>query len=433
MTADLLRERVLAVLPPSSAGILGAASKSLMTTVRSADLAELWERHWEKRWGWGKSRKPAEGVNVRTFSHRANLERAWETIRWGCADGNRGGTAGRGEAAPESAPSAKSDGRKGRDSAQGTGSGESGSKAVCGRMPRASTVASSGAVITAPDHRVCAVGLDSSRGNAVTGDGDGLVRLWDVAGYVRAPDAPKARLGALRVHGKGHAVEWAALHERRLLVSCAPREQQSGRLVLIDMDASSGAASSSQRTNGVASLGFSVACGFLGTGTAPGGNGIKEEVAWIGMVGQLVALDLELEYDDVRQVRRIPLLCSMSVEQEENELPEIVALIPLSGVGGGEDGSFCAMQRERAAVAMRLGSVCLVDLAKAEGRAEEEAAAVTVRRWRPPDHIVKAAYEADGGQAQPYVHAPGPRRKSHQSFRAMCNLCNLCTLCARIA
>ena len=74
-------------------------------------------------------------------------------------------------------------------------------QAVEGRTMLRSTVASPCVVLHTP--LVCALGFDSNVGTAITGDTDGLVRLWDVHKAVRGGDQAAARLGAVRMHNKG--------------------------------------------------------------------------------------------------------------------------------------------------------------------------------------------------------------------------------------
>lgn len=183
MAPDLLRGRIMATLPVAVLARLSATSKTLRRIVWGPELADVWASHWAQRWSPRCAAAGGDdGTLAAAFSVRANVEHAWCT-------------------APLS--------------------------------PSATLLAHE------TSQTVCAVGLDSGGGTggdgvvagarlrAATGDTAGLVRLWDVGWAVRdrdrvvgaaaeAPAAREARLGMLRLHGKGHAVRWVALHGRRL-------------------------------------------------------------------------------------------------------------------------------------------------------------------------------------------------------------------------
>ena len=284
MAADLLQGRVMGSLSVAALARLGGASKSLLATVRGVELQPIWEAHWSARWsggggrGWGSGR--SGGGMAEAFSYRANLEMAWHTTRWGSS------------------------------SSSDTGGG------VVGQTMMLSTVSNSSMVLSVENTAVCAVSYDPTTAHAVTGDTEGLVRLWDVSRCFAGgggggghgggdPCSREARLGVLRMHNKDHAVRWAAVHGRRLLVSCAAKDttsiatgqssQQAGRLVLADLDEAR--LNASQRCMGVASCSIDAQCGFIGTGDGGSdgtGNGIPEKFGWAGvghhLLGKLLYL-----------------------------------------------------------------------------------------------------------------------------------------------
>ena len=120
-------------------------------------------------------------------------------------------------------------------------------------------------------------------------------------------------LVCLCLHHKGHAVRWAAIHGRRLLAGCAAKDDYgsaagrlvhgsaAGRLVLVDLDDVSSSTNAGQRIPGVGSSPLDAYCGLIGTGTGAGGNGIPEQMGWVGLGRDLVGLDLELEHATTQQ------------------------------------------------------------------------------------------------------------------------------------
>lgn len=218
-------------------------------------MQSYWNAHWVSRWGASSEHKSADGrelpITAEGFGQRANLEMAWRTTRWAPIE-----TAGA--------------------AVEGGGSSEQpAAVAIEGRMPLRSTVSCSAALLSAPQHEVCAIGFDQTRGHCVTGDSDGLVRVWDVAKCVDAVSTgdqmdKECRLGLHRLHHKGHAVRWTAIHGRRLLAGCGAKDDGSaaGRLVLIDLDDSS--TNAGQRNPGVGSSPLDARCGLIGTGVGAG-------------------------------------------------------------------------------------------------------------------------------------------------------------------
>lgn len=226
---------------------------------------------------------------------------------------------------------------------------------VEGRTLLASTVSSSGAFLTAPQHTVCSLSFDSERGHCITGDTDGLVRVWDVAQCVYAssigePMGRECRLGLHRLHHKSHCIRWVAAHGRRLLAGCAGHGDAPGRLVLVDMDDSS--ANSGQRNLGAAATAVDTACGFLGTGALDGsGNGIPEHMGWAGLDGSLIGYNLELEHATTHH-RPLDVMTTIPITARIGEY--VNAAIPSLGVAGNPALS--------AVVATNFGQVCTVDL-----------------------------------------------------------------------
>lgn len=160
--------------------------------------------------------KSADGrdlpITAEGFGQRANLEMAWRTTRWAPA---------------ETPPTAAGGGE------------QQAAAAIEGRMPLRSTVSCSAALLSAPQHEVCAIGFDQKRGHCVTGDSDGLVRVWDVAKCVRAVRAgeqmeKECRLGLHRLYAHRRSspgtLPGMLLIERLLVLTGITKATQCGGL-----------------------------------------------------------------------------------------------------------------------------------------------------------------------------------------------------------
>jgi hypothetical protein len=84
-----------------------------------------------------------------------------------------------------------------------------------------------------------------------------------------------------------NAVQWIAMHGRRMLCST------SGRLVLVDLDDLERRTNQSMIIKGVAVAPVHSACGFIGTGTGTAvhsarTNGFSVDSAWVGVGGRLM-------------------------------------------------------------------------------------------------------------------------------------------------
>ena len=233
------------------------------------------------RWGSDSGHRSADGrdlpITAEAFFQRANLELAWRTTRWDTQS-----------AATATAAATDASGLE--------NTGVLFAQAVQGQTMMASTVSCTGALLSAPQHHVSAIGFDAERGHCVTGDTDGTVRIWDIAhcvhaGSVGEPMGRECRLGLHRLHHKGHPVRWAAVHGRRLLAGCAAGRHEfrddathsPGRLVLVDLDDTS--TNPGQRCLGVAASSVDAFCGLIGTGPLDQGtgNGIPEQMGWTGI------------------------------------------------------------------------------------------------------------------------------------------------------
>jgi hypothetical protein len=185
MKRELLQDLLLGPLPVATLAAVSQTCKGLLVEVRSPEMQNYWKAHWTSRWG-DSEHKGVDGrdlpVTAEAFGQRANLEMAWRITRWSPAveTPNTVGVAA----------------------------------AIEVRMPLRSTVACSAALLCAPQHEVRSIGFDQTRGHCVTGDTDGLVRVWDVAKCVHAASTgeqmdKECRLGVHRLHHKG------ALHDQR--------------------------------------------------------------------------------------------------------------------------------------------------------------------------------------------------------------------------
>ena len=379
MAAELIQDRVLPALGPADLAALGQSCQTLLGLVRSEEVASLWTTAYLARWGNGSAALVrSQQSKALAYAHRANVEASWRGTRWACR-----AVAGGPEASPPSPGG-------------GGGALERGAEGLC---TQPSTVRTSAVLLQGPDHHISAVGFDSERGSAVTGDTDGLVRVWDVHSSLqgakdqvqtrvhgRRPVGAEsglgrhARLAALRLHKKGHAVRWAAMHGRRLLCGCAPASSaedgmpplqgstvNAGRLVLVDLDDLERLQNHQHLTKGVAAAALDARCGFIGTG--PDGNGFPVHTAWAGVGGSLVCFNLELERSGPAPAP-LPSVASVVITMHYEDTVD--AAVPLMGVSGGS----C----QTAAVSTAAGVVCAVD---AEYLAAEDADPV-VRRWDSP-------------------------------------------------
>ena len=365
MDGELLGDRVLPALEAADLARLGQSCRTLQALVRSSELESAWRMHYRSRWDGSPAGTTTPALE---YSHRANVELAWRSTRW-----------------------------------------------VEMHMPQGlclqpSTVDTSAVLLQAPQHEICAVGFDPERLNAATGDTDGVVRIWDIKQSLRGakehqtannigPNDGKmgvprshgkrpvgaesglgrnARLASLRLHKKGHAVRWIAMHGRRLLCSCASAMHSSngsggdhsgalapGRLVLVDLDDLERQQSNSMLTKGVAAASVDTSCGFIGTGlqrergrgghTMP--NGFPVHTAWAGVGGALTRFDLRLDQAE-RLPAPAPLPPVSSVVITSHYEDTVDAAIPMLGLGG--------LGYQVAAVATAAGVVCTLDLDDSE-------------------------------------------------------------------
>jgi hypothetical protein len=193
MAAELLQDRVLPSLSAVDLARLGQSCCTLLRLVRSAELSAVWEAHYSSRW---YSRSSSGGSSSSSggdsgdrgaaleYSHRANIEAAWRSTRWSELDEPHGGGGG-------------------------------GGGGLCCPQPQQllpSTVETSSVLLQGPQHQICAISFDHcGRGNAATGDTDGLVRVWDVAQSLRgAKEQGQQNDGGGGVDGSG-----TRLHGRR--------------------------------------------------------------------------------------------------------------------------------------------------------------------------------------------------------------------------
>jgi hypothetical protein len=378
MAAELLHDRVLLALTPRDLAALGQSCRNLRGVVGSEELAAVWETHYIARWG----AVGRDAMGASAYLHRANVEAAWRTTRWG----------GRPSTAPE-------------------GEGEAAGDRRMGGVTKPSTVRTSAVLFEGPQHNVCALGFDCGRGNAVTGDTDGLVRVWDIekslqgarehesdrAAFGRASAqhgrravgahsglGRDARLAVLRLHKKGHRVRWVAIHGRRLLCSCASAFTGAdgmltpGKLVLVDLDDIQRLANNSMLTKGVAAAAVDSGCGFVGTGTClrSGGNGFSVGSAWCGVGGAIRAFDMALDRGGPAPA---PLQTTQGVMLREvlqlHYDDTVEAIAPLLGIGGGSSSKFAA--------GTAAGVVCVVDLGN------EADILLIDRRWDAPSYNLR--------------------------------------------
>ena len=154
MAAELMQDRVLPALGPADLAALGQSCRTMLGLVRSEEIASLWVGHYLARWGNNSSViVRSQQSKALAFAHRANIETSWRGTRWGC------------RAVAEVSPPSPGG---------GGGALERGVEGLC---TQPSTVRTSAVLLQGPQHHVSAVGYDSERGSAVTGDTDGLVRV----------------------------------------------------------------------------------------------------------------------------------------------------------------------------------------------------------------------------------------------------------------
>ena len=300
---------------------------------------------------------------------------------------------------------------------------------VQGQTMMASTVSCTGALLSAPQHDVSAIGFDAERGHCVTGDTDGTVRIWDIAHCVHAasvgePMGRECRLGLHRLHHKEHPVRWAAVHGRRLLAGCAEGARREfrdddthspGRLVLVDLDDTS--TNPGQRCLGVAASSVDAFCGLIGTGPLDQGtgNGIPEQMGWAGIrcvrplpafrkstscldkggtylascylygSHNLVGFNLELEYGTAKQQRPLSPMVTIPIATRVGEF--VYDVCPSLGIGDCPALS--------AAVTTNHGDVCLVDLS-CWHQGVEPTDETILRRWSQSELDMDGMWIPDG-------------------------------------